>query len=165
MANHFNVPIAESLETLKHLLKTQTTAQGKERLQMLYWLKSGQLKTRQQLAHRLDRDESTIYRWLQKYYQGGLVGLLSVKSACGQPPKIQGVALEKLKQRLSEPEGFTSYGAIQAWLLNSCALEVPYSTVHRTVRSHLKAKLKVPRPRSLAADEPQQEDFKKNCRS
>jgi hypothetical protein len=47
MANHFKVEITESLDTLKHLLKSQTTAQGKERLQMLYWLKSGQLKTRQ----------------------------------------------------------------------------------------------------------------------
>jgi transposase len=130
---------------------------------MLYWLKSGQLKTRQQLAHRLDRDESTIYRWLRKYYQGGLVGLLEVKLAPGQPPKIQGAVLEKLKQRLSEPEGFPSYGAIQEWLSNSCALEVPYSSVHRTVRSHLNAKLKVPRPRSQGASELQQEDYKKTA--
>ncbi|NJM68588.1 MAG: hypothetical protein HC851_24470, partial [Acaryochloris sp. RU_4_1] len=42
------------------LLKRQTTAPGKERLQMLYWLKSGQLKTRQAIAARLDRAESTI---------------------------------------------------------------------------------------------------------
>ncbi|NJK30711.1 MAG: IS630 family transposase, partial [Acaryochloris sp. SU_5_25] len=39
MANHFKVEITESLKTLKDLLKRQTKAQGKERLQMLYWLK------------------------------------------------------------------------------------------------------------------------------
>jgi hypothetical protein len=32
---------------------------------MLDWLKSKQLKTRQALAHRLDRAESTIYSGLQ----------------------------------------------------------------------------------------------------
>ena len=41
MANKFIVAIAESLDELKQLLKKQTSAQGKERLQMLYWLKSG----------------------------------------------------------------------------------------------------------------------------
>jgi transposase len=161
MANHFNVPIAESLDTLKQLLKTQTTAQGKERLQVLYWLKSGQLKTRQEVSARLDRAESTIYRWLQKYYQGGLNRLLEVKPIPGQRPKIRGAVLEKLKQQLSQPEGFTSYGAIQTWLSESCGIDVPYSTVHRTVRSHLKAKLKVPRPRSQGASEQQQQDYKK----
>jgi putative transposase len=161
MTNHFNIHIAESLDTLKQLLKIQTTAQGKERLQMLYWLKSGQLKTRQDLAHRLDRDESTIYRWLQKYHQGGLNALLEVKTAPGQPPKIQGSVLKRLKHQLAQPESFPSYGAIQQWLAQTCGMEVPYSTVHRTVCYQLKAKLKVPRPRSKDADKQQQQAYKK----
>jgi putative transposase len=165
MANHFKVEITESLDILKHLLKSQTTAQGKERLQMLYWLKSGQLKTRQDLAHRLDRDESTIYRWLQRYRQRGLDGLLNVKAPPGKTPQIRGSVLEQLKQRLSQPEGFASYGAIQDWLAQTCGLNIPYSTVYRTVRSRLKAKLKVPRPRSQAVDEQHQQTYKKNCRS
>jgi putative transposase len=163
MANHFKVEIRESLDTLKHLLKSQTSAQGKERLQMLYWLKSGQLTTRQDLAHRLDRDESTIYRWLQRYRQGGLESLIAVKRAQGQPPKIRGAALALLQEQLAHPEGFTSYGAIQDWLAQTCGLEIPYSTVYRTVRSRLKAKLKVPRPRSHAVDEQQQQAYKKTC--
>lgn len=163
MANHFKVQIAESLETLKQRLQTQTTAQGKERLQMLYWLKSGQLQTRQALAHRLNRNESTIHRWLQKYNQGGLNGLLEVKRAPGQRPKIGGAVLEQLKQQLSQPEGFASYGAIQTWLSQRCGIEVPYSTVHRTVRYQLKAKLKVPRPRSRGATPEQQQDYKKTA--
>jgi transposase len=165
MANHFNVSIAESLDTLKQLLKAQTTAQGKERLQMLYWLKSGQLTSRQELAHRLNRDESTIYRWLQKYHRGGLGALLEVKTAPGQTPKIQGAVLEQLNQKLSQPEGFRGYGAIQQWLAQVCGIEVPYSTVHRTVRYQLRAKLKVPRPRSKDADEEQQQAYKKTARA
>jgi putative transposase len=121
--------------------------------------------TRQDLAHRLDRDESTIYRWLQRYRQGGLDALLAVKTAPGQTPKIQGVNLALLQEQLAQPEGFASYGAVQDWLAQTCGLEVPYSTVYRTVRSRLRAKLKVPRPRSMSADEQQQQAYKKTCRS
>jgi transposase len=163
MANQFKVEIAESLDILRQRLKTQTTAQGKERLQMLYWLKSGQLKTRQELASRLDRAESTIYRWLQNYHQQGLEGLLEVKTPPGKTPQIRGSVLERLKQQLAQPEGFASYGAIQTWLSEACGIEVPYSSVHRTVRYHLKAKLKAPRPRSKDTDEEQQQAYKKTA--
>ena len=67
MGNKLKVKIAETAEELKQQLKKQKKGQEKERLQMLYWLKSGQVKSRQELAHRLARNESTIYRWLKKY--------------------------------------------------------------------------------------------------
>lgn len=52
-------------------LKYATEASNKERLQMLYWLKSGKVTTRQASAERLGRDEATITRWLKKYKDGG----------------------------------------------------------------------------------------------
>ena len=55
MANKFIVEISESVEQLQKMLPKQKTAQSKERLQMLYWLKSGDLTTRQALAQRLHR--------------------------------------------------------------------------------------------------------------
>jgi transposase len=106
-----------------------------------------------------------LYRWLQTYHRNGLDCLLEVKTAPVKTPRIQGTVLERLKQRLSQPEGFRSYGAIQQWLSQACEIEVPYSTVHRTVRYQLKAKLKVPRPRSKDANESQQQTYKKNCLS
>ena len=41
------VEIKESLEELEKAVKYATKASSKERLQMLYWLKSGQVTTRQ----------------------------------------------------------------------------------------------------------------------
>jgi transposase len=161
MANKFKVDIAESLDTLKRRLKTQRTAQGKARLQMLCWIKSGQLKTRQALAERLDRAESTIYRYLQTYRHQGLDSLLNIQTPPGKTPRIRGSVLAQLKQRLSQPEGFASYGAIQTWLSQQCGLEVSYSTVHRTVRYQLQAKLKAPRPRSKATHVAEQQAYKK----
>jgi len=50
-----------------------------------------------------------IQRW-------GCSGLLEVKHAPGQAPLVTGEALERLKQRLQDPQGFHSYGQIQQWL-------------------------------------------------
>lgn len=62
-------------------LKHSRTASQKERLQMLWWLKTGQITQHKTLAERLGRDGSTVTRWLQKYRQGGLSELLTIKSA------------------------------------------------------------------------------------
>lgn len=56
---------------------------------MLYWLKRDRVKSRQELAHRLARNESTIYRWLQKVSTRGFTKLLYVKLAPGIEPKIK----------------------------------------------------------------------------
>lgn len=52
--------------------------------------------------------------------------------------------MEKLKERLSKPEGFGSYKEIQRRLAEEHELELPYSTVHRIVRYDLEAKPKTP---------------------
>ena len=111
----------------------------------------------------MHRNESTLYRWLKRYKEEGIDGLLEVKAPPGVEPKIDGAVLEDLKAQLKRREGFASYGAIQQWLSEVHQLEVPDSTVHRTVHYRLKAKLKVPRPRSTDADEAQQEQYKKSC--
>ena len=75
MSRPFQIEISESLEELEKALKYATSASSKERLQMLYWLKSGQVSSRQALAERLGRDEATITRWLRKYKDGGCSSL------------------------------------------------------------------------------------------
>lgn len=161
MPKPLRIEISESEDTLKRLLRHQLSGRRKERVQALYWLKSSQVSTRMELASLTGRGESTVYRWLKLYKAGGLQAMLDIPTSPGKPPMIGGEALEKLKARLSEPRGFESYGAIQQWLLDECELDVPYKTVHQTVHYRLKAKLKVPRPRSRQTDEVTQEAYKK----
>ena len=146
MARRLVLEIAESAEYLEKSLKQAKSAAQKERLQMLWWLKTGQVQEHQQLSERLGRAPSSITRWLNKYRQGGLSELLTIRTAPGAPAKIQGEALEKLQQRLQSEEGFSSYGAIVEWLAQECGLKLKYDTVNRFVAQKLKAKLKVPRP-------------------
>lgn len=156
----FKVTVTETLEQLEKAARQARTASQKERLNMLVWIKREEVSSRAELAQRSNRDKATITRWIRRYKDDGLSGLLRVGKAPGATPKIQGEVLEQLKARLAQPDGFRSYGEIQQWLEQECALAVKYATVYRVVRYQLKAKLKVPRPRSLKQDPEALERFK-----
>lgn len=162
MGLRLQVEIKESQEELEKAVKYTREASSKERLQMLYWLKSGQVTTRQAIAKRLGRDVATITRWLRKYKDEGRSGLLCVKHAPGKESIVIGENLERLKQRLEEPQGFHSYSQIQQWLENELGLKIAYKTVYQLVRYSLGAKLKVPRPKSQKQHPESQSHFKKN---
>lgn len=157
----FQVTVSESLEQLEKSLHNARTVSQKERLQMLVWLKQDEVSTRSDLAVRCKRDKATITRWLARYKQGGLSALLAKRRAPGASRKIQGEALEQLKARLAQPEGFGSYQEIQQWLEQTCQLKVEYGTLYRVVRYELKAKPKVPRPRALQQDPKKLNAFQK----
>lgn len=149
MARPFVLDITETADYLEKSLKQAKSGTQKERLLMLWWIKTGQVSQRKELNLRLGRSPATLTRWLAAYRSGGLLALLEEKTAPGATPKIQGEALEKLKQQLTTEEGFCSYGAIVDWLKQECGLDLKYDTVNRFVSQKLKAKLKVPRPQSL----------------
>lgn len=94
MSRSLKITIEESAEFLEKQLKNTRTASQKERIQVLWWLKTGQVQEHQELAHRLGRDKSTITRWLQKYRRGGLSELLLVKKAprTSTPPDCGGIS-------------------------------------------------------------------------
>jgi transposase len=161
MARQLILVIAESAEILEQQLKNSRTASHKERLQMLWWLKTGQVTQHQTLAERLGRDRSTVTRWLQKYRQGGLSELLALKSAPGKSPHLSSEALARLQERLRQPPGFKSYGEIVEWLNQTYQLNLTYPTVYNWVRYRLKAKLKVPRPQSAHQEPNADRRFKK----
>ena len=99
MSRSLKITIEQSAEFLEKQLKNTRTAKERERIQVLWWLKTGQVQEHQELAHRLGRDKSTITRWLQKYRRGGLSELLLVKKAPGQLPHMTREALAGLKER------------------------------------------------------------------
>ncbi len=103
-----------------------------------------------------------LLQGLRKYKDGGLKGLLEVKSAPGRVAIVSGSAWERLKQRLQEPEGFQSYGQIHQWVVTELGLDIAYKTVYELVRYRIGAKLKVPRPQSTKQHPQSLSHFKKN---
>lgn len=162
MSRPFKIEIIESEEELKKRLQTASLGSQKEKLQMLWWLKSGQLKEQQEIGFRLGTDTSTVTRWLQKYSSGGLSSLLEIKKAPGATRKMSDEALAALKHELETGKGFSSYGAIVEWLEKEHGQDIEYGTVYGWVRYRLGAKLKVPRPRSYKQNEELISEFKKN---
>jgi transposase len=161
MSRPFTIEITESEADLKKRLQQAREVTHKEKLQMLWWLKSGQVTQQQEIGQRLGRDTSTVTRWLQKYRRGGLVELLQINKAPGNERKIKGEVLADLQAQLQNPTGFSSYGAIVEWLLHKHGLTVEYGTVYATVRYLLGGKLKEPRPQSYQQNEQAVETFKK----
>lgn len=153
--------ITETADELKQLMNTQQKAKLKERVQALYLLKKGQAKTLQALVDLLGRSKSTIESWLTLYRKQGLLGLVAWNYHGGQPPAIPEPVLTVLREKLSQPQGFKSYGEIQQWLKEEYGLEIHYKTVHQTVHYKLKAKLKVARPTHIKRDDTAVVEFKK----
>jgi transposase len=72
------IEIVESSATLRDLMQQQTTIEGKERVQCLYWLKSHQVASVTAVAELLGRHRVTVQNWLSQYREFGLSGLLDL---------------------------------------------------------------------------------------
>jgi len=141
-------PITEDLDTLDERLRHERDPKRKPRLHLLVLLKSGQVTSRGQAAAHLALHRNTVSVWLRRYRDGGLEALLTSKEA-GAPAgqkTLPAPVFEQLKTRLATPTGFASSLAVQRWLREEFALEVPYKTLHGIVHYQLKATLKRPRP-------------------
>lgn len=161
MAGVYKIEIAESEEDLKKRLGQQKTASRKERVQLLYLLKSQQAKTVQEAAKILGRHRVTVQEWMRRYRESGLEGLLIGRVSTGRPRAIPGWAEKALDKRLQESQGFNSYGEICQWLEEKLGITANYKTVHQLVYYRLKASPKVSRPKSVKQEEEKLEAFKK----
>lgn len=161
MAGVSRIEIQESTDQLKHLMHLQTSASAKERLQVLYLLKSSQAQDISTAAQLVGRDRTTVQRWMLKYEAHGIEKLIAPPTGQGRKSVIPAAINQALVEKLDDPNGISSYGEIQQWLETEHQLQVKYPTVHRHVRYRLRAKLKVPRPVNESADECAQRGFRK----
>ena len=145
----YNLPeITEPTQRLKHLVRKEKDAQIQRRFQMLLRMKTGEAKSRSAAARQLGVHRNTVADWVDLYEEGGIEKIQQIKDPGPEPGQqsIPSDVMERLKERLAEPEGFGSYKEIQRWLAEEQDLELCYSTVHGIVRYELEAKPKVPRP-------------------
>jgi transposase len=112
MAGVYKLEIIQSEEELKQLLRQQKTISSKERVQLLYLLKSKQAETVQEAAQLLGWHRVTVQEWMRRYREGGLEEMLESKARSGRPSAIPEWAEVALQKRLQEPAGFDGYQAI-----------------------------------------------------
>jgi transposase len=163
MSGVYKLEIQESETDLKQLLKQQKSASGKERVQLLYLLKTKQAQTVQAAASLLGRNRVTLQEWMGLYRNGGIEQLLKRKPQSGRPRAIPGWAQRALEKQLKEPEGFNSYGDICQWLKTDLGITAKYTTVYKHVHDRLGASPKVSRPQSQLQSEAAKQAYKKTC--
>jgi transposase len=161
MSGKYKLEIEESLVTLKDRMKRAKTASDKERIQMLYLLKSGKAQTVTEASELIGRNRVTVQKWMRSYREGGIKGILAHKHGQGRKSKLPPWAEKSLDQKLHEEEGFRSYGEIQEWLEQKLGIIASYKLVHGWVKYRLKASLKVPRPLSEKQSRAQVKAYKK----
>jgi transposase len=141
--------IHETPEELQQLLHTESDAQRHQRVQTLSFLQTHHARTRKQVARWLGVSRNTVGRWLAAYETGGLKQMLRIAKAPGKVPLLTPAMQQALREHVAQPEGFASYKAIWRWVQQEYGVPIAYKTVHKLVRYHLRAKLKVPRKSHL----------------
>ena len=137
--------IKEDISQLEDMLKKEKDARLKERIHALYLIKSKQAKNRTSVANLLSKHRITIGNWLKTYENKGITGLLTIETHPNRKSSIPPDVLEKLKEKLQDPNGFKGYKSIQIWIFTQFGIDIPYKTLHGIVRYRLKAKPKIGR--------------------
>jgi ActR/RegA family two-component response regulator len=88
MSGTSNVIIHEEIDELLRVMKQQTQLKPYVRAQSLYLLKSGEANSISHAARLLGYDRKTVQRWLAKYQQSGLEGLLTIAHGGGRQSYI-----------------------------------------------------------------------------
>ncbi len=138
--------ILESSEELLDMIRKESKGRFRDRLRLLWFLKSGEAETMTRAAELCGVSRLTAVEWFRRYVTGGTAEVLCLKTVPGRQSAVSAEVAEDLKKRLSGPEGFGSYDEIRIWLMENYDLDIPYKTVHKTVRYYLGAKPKTPRP-------------------
>lgn len=166
MAGITSIKVKESLDELTQLLCQVKTMSGKERLQVLYWLKQENAPSISAIAKAVGKHRNTLQMWLSMYRDGGVEAMLEIKKSSGGVRVIPQWAENALAKRLQDSNhGFQSYYAVQQWLAERLGIEAEYHTVYQMTRYRLKAKLKVARPQNCQQDSKQREAFKQTSKA
>jgi transposase len=142
-------PIHETADELRTMMKAERRPKAQQRLHALYLVASRQARSRSAVATLLGIHRDTIGAWFATYAAGGLESLLELYVPAGKTAAISPDVLAALVERLEQPEGFASYGAIQQWLADTHGVQMQYGAVHQLVAYKLKARPKVVRPQHI----------------
>jgi transposase len=143
--NQGMVLIRESEKQLQEMMRKESKVQKRERIQMLYLLVSKQAKNRKEVARLLGVYRETVGDWLRLYESGGIERLLEIKPKGGKVSSLPKEVIEAIKDKLSNPEGFTTYHQLQHWVEQEFKINTTYWVIYYTATELLSARLGVAR--------------------
>jgi transposase len=146
--------VKESLPELKKLLRAQKSSRACERVNALIRIKEGRFATRQDVADSLGVHIRTLERWMVRYGEDGISGLLGVRPRRKGSKIITPKVHEGLAERLNDPSSsFRGYWEARQWVQEQYGVEVTYHGLRAYMIRHFGSKVKRPR-RSHVKKEP-----------
>ena len=156
------ITIEENEEELKKMYLREKRGKLKERIHAVYLLKKGDCKNIKDLIGKIPRDRKTVSGWIKKYKTGGMVQLLKIKSPPGRKSVLSDDVMMKLKEKLSDPEGYGSYNEIHKEFENESGKKINKKTLYHICHYKLNAVSKVPRPYNPKQNKENIRIFKEN---
>lgn len=137
--------IWESEKELKEMMRKEGDVHKRERIQMLYLLRSKEVRNRTEVGRLLGVNRETVGDWVSKYEQGGLGKLLEIGTRGGKPSTLPEEIIEGMRKQLAQPTGFSSYHKLLAWVMATFTITTTYRVVYYTATKILNARLAVGR--------------------
>jgi len=134
-----NVPtILETEDELRKRLLAESRKRLRTRILAMLMLKTGQQSTKEGVADALGVHRHTVARWLEKYRKGGIEELVTIRTRPNRKRVVPNTVMRRLEAELREnPEQFSSFRDVQAWIRAQFEMDVKYKTVYRLVRYEL----------------------------
>ena len=109
--NQSEEKIKETVGEIKEMLRREKEVKKRERIEVLWLLKTGQAENMIKASEQIGRGYWTVKKWMREYRKGGLEKMMVVGHGGGKPPSIPKEVQEQLEKRLKQREGFSSYKA------------------------------------------------------
>ena len=162
MPKKITISIEESSVELRKLYESSTTELRRDRLKMLYYIKTEKYVYRNAIAKKLGRRPTTIGNWIKSYEAAGLSKLLEIHSGGNNTAHISDIAKAYISKALSDSETtITSYTELQAQIAEDLLEKINYGALYAHCRRKHKSKLKVSRKSHYKKDPKAEMVFKK----
>ncbi len=146
--------VSESAKELQKLYYNQKSVHLQKRVKAIIRLMNNDDDSRQDLSNYLGVHIRTLERWINRYKQDGLDGLLN-DSPRREGSKIITAEIHKgLSKRVNDPHNsFLGYWDAQQWIKSEYHVEVNYHTLRKYLIQHFGTKVKSPRKSHVKKDE------------
>lgn len=146
MKVRLNPDIKEESGELRKMFLSEKDGRKKERIHILYLLKTGICRTIGDLSEKIGRNRNTVSGWIKKYKSGGIRLLCKRDASAGRTSVLTDDEKNMIKDKLSDVRGFGSYNEICEYVERETGKKINKKTLYHICHYRLKAVSKVPRP-------------------
>lgn len=163
MSNALYIPVKESKEQLRKLLKQAKPIERPRLVMLMEMKKAGKSGiSKRALVELVGVSGQSIHSWRIKYKKGGLQKVLSHNKGGFKPCSFNKKEIKKLGQLMHTPENhIRSYKELQHWVKKEFNKEIKYNTLLKLMIAKFQTEIKVAKKYHIKKDVAAVQSFKK----